>query len=284
MAYSFAVSIEAWECTVARPAWTQRLRELREKEHLRREDLAGMAHVSPGTVKAYELGLRSPSRRTLIALLDALQADLHTRSEILIGAGFAADAKTPAARLSNPWFTLDEATREVERSRFPAHLSNEVLDVLFANTLMQRVWETDYTGPPLNAFERNFLSVLSHPHVADRLLNWEEALTEVLSMVKGHYGGDGAVTGENLYFGAAMEHFLRGDSAHVKRFLAIWESVPARQRKFRFSYPVVWKHSKVGPLRFEVQVNPADGLGSVIFCDWVPMDAATWCALDELRP
>ena len=269
---------------MAAAAWTQRLRELREKEQLRREDLAERARVSRGTVKAYELGLRSPSRRMLVALLDALQADLHTRNEVLTGAGFVPDAKTPAARLSNPWFTVEEATREVDISPFPSHLSNEVLDVLHANTLMQRVWETDHTRPPANAFERNFFSVLSHPHVAERLLNWEEALTDVLSMIKGHFSGDAAITGENLYFGAAMEHFLRGDSAHVKRFLAIWESVQPRQRKFRFSYPVVWKHTRVGQLRFRVQVNPADALGSIIFSDWVPMDAATWCGLDELRP
>ena len=268
---------------MAAARWTQRLRELREKEHLRREDLAERAGVSRGTVKAYELGLRSPSRRMLVALLDALQADLHTRNEVLTGAGFTPDAKTPAARLSNPWFTVAEAIREVDASPFPSHLSNEVLDVLHANPLMQHVWETDHTRPALNAFERNFLGVLSHPHVAARLLNWEEVLTEVLSMVKGHYGGDGAITGENLYFGAAMDHFLRGEPARVKRFLAMWEAVAPRQRKFRFSYPVVWKHSRVDALRFQVQVNPADAVGSMIFSDWVPMDAATWCGLGELR-
>ncbi len=164
--------------------WARQLRELREKEHLRREDLAELARVSPGTIKAYELGLRSPSRQFLVAILGALKADLHTRTEVLIGAGFAADSQTPAERLKNSWFTLDEAVQAVDRSPFPAHVSNEVLDVLFANSLMQRVWEADYSQPPRSAFERNFLSVLSHPHVATRLLNWEEALTEVLSMLR----------------------------------------------------------------------------------------------------
>lgn len=268
---------------MATAVWAMRLRDLREKEQFRREDLAALAGVSPGTIKAYELGLRAPSRRFLVALLDALKADLHTRTMVLSEAGFAPDSKTPAARLSNPWFTIDEATAEVQRSRFPSHVSNEVLDVLFANDLMESVWEAHPSPLPARPFERNFLGVLSHPHVAERLLNWEEALSEVLSMLKGHYGGDGVVTGENPYFGAAMEHFLAGDSSHVQRFLAIWENVKPRQRKFRFSYPVIWKHSVVGPLRFEVQVNPADSLGSIIFSDWVPMDAATWEGIERLR-
>ncbi len=264
-------------------AWAQLLRELREKERMRREDLAVRARVSPGTVKAYELGLRSPSRQLLVALLDALKADLHTRSEVLLGAGFAADGETPAARLSNPWFTAEEATRLVAQSTFPAHLSNEVLDVLYPNMLLLRVWEARELKAQAGGFNRNFLSTLSHPHVASRLLNWEEALTHVISMLKGHYGGDGSISGEHPYFGAAMEHFLKGDAAHVKRFLALWDRVQPVQRKFRFTYPIVWKHSVVGPMRFEVQVNPADALGSMIFCDWVPVDAATWAALERLR-
>lgn len=93
---------------------------------------------------------------------------------------------------------------------------------------------------------------------------------------QGALRGDGAVTGENPYFGLAMEHFLAGDSSHVQRFLAIWEGVEPRRRKFRFSYPVI------GPLNFQVQVNPADALGSIIFCDWVPVDFETWSRLEHL--
>ena len=50
-----------------------------------------MAGVSAETIKAYETGLRQPTRSYLVAILDALKVERHLRNDILVGAGFAPD-------------------------------------------------------------------------------------------------------------------------------------------------------------------------------------------------
>jgi transcriptional regulator with XRE-family HTH domain len=258
------------------------LRGLREKEGLSRREVAELADLAPATVKAYELGLRNPSRPMLVKMLDALKADMFTRKEIMAGAGFAPDFQTPSARLPEEWMTLQEATTEIEGSPFPSCLTIEVLEVVAANVLMQRVWEVDFANELHEPFERSFFSMLSRRRVADKILNWDEAVSIVISIVKGHYGGEAAFTQGNPYFAAAVEFFLAGDTEYVQRFLTLWQTVPAQRRKLRFAYPIVWRHSQAGTLRFRAMVNPGDDRGSYTFNDWIPTDAGTVEAIAHL--
>ena len=258
------------------------LRALREKEHLTGDQLARLASVAPATVKAYELRHRNPSRHVLSALLTALKADMYTRAAILEDAGFAADGLTPSNRLPDAYFSYEEAVQEAESSPFPSCVSNEVMEVLAANALLQRVWGVDLSRERQGPFERSMMSMLSFPGVADCILNWDEAVGLTISIVKGNYGGETAFTPANPYFAAVIEHFLKGDPHYVQRFLALWQTVPGRQRKFRFAYPIVWQHAVAGTLRFLVQANPADQRGGLIFNDWIPLDGATWAGLHLL--
>lgn len=264
--------------------WSQRLRALRDEEGLTRVELAELASVAPATVKAYELGHRNPSRNLLTALLDALKADMHTRALVLSGAGFAEDGATPSRRRPDEYFDLLEATREVASSPFPACVSNEVMEVLAVNSLLQGVWGVDLGKALQGPYQRSMASMLSHPGVGARLRNWDETVCMVISILKGHYGGESSFRPDgNAYFAGAMDRFLEGERQHVQRFLELWEATPARQRKLRFSFPITWKHDRTGELHFLVQVNPADQRGALLFNDWIPLDGETWRGLDLLR-
>ncbi len=257
--------------------WAGQLRSLREQEGLTRAQLAHLASVASATVKAYELGHRNPSRQLLTALLDALNADMFLRNSVLTGAGFAPDDRTPAQRLPQAYFSFGEALPEMDRSPFPCCLLSENMEILAANRLFQRVWEVDLRRELRGPYERSMVSTLSTPRTADRILNWDEAMSLAISILKGHYGGEAAFQPDsNPYFAGAMEHFLAGDPDYVRRFLALWQSTPARQRKLRFAFPITLQHSEVGALRFLVQVNPADQQGSFTFNDWIPLDGPTW--------
>jgi transcriptional regulator with XRE-family HTH domain len=256
-------------------AWANQIRHLREQEGLTREQLAHLASVAPATVKAYELGHRNPSRHLLTALLDALKADMFLRHTVLTGAGFAPDGRTPAERLPDEYFSFEEAVLEIDRSPLPACVLSENMEIVAANRLLQRVWEVDLARELQGPYERSLVSTLSTPRTADRIRNWDEAMSLAISIIKGHYGGEAAFA-SNPYFAGAIEHFLAGDPGYVQRFLALWETTPARQRKLRFSFPVTMLHSQVGEVRFHVQVNPADQRGSFTFNDWIPLDAPTW--------
>ena len=260
--------------------WSTLLRDLRDREGLTRREVASRAAIAPATVKAYELGLRHPSRELLAAVLDALKADLLTRNQVLAGAGFVPDGRTHADRLDNEWFTFEKAAAEIEQSPFPAHLGSETMDVVAANTAMQGVWGVDLRFDHRRPFELNLLSMLSAADVADRIENWDEATSIAVSVLKGHYGGDAAIQVEhNPYLAAAMQHFLEGEPAYVQRLLQIWAAVEPRKRKRRWAYPVTWLHPEAGRLSFHVQVNPADAVGSISFNDWIPIDEATWAGV-----
>lgn len=79
------------------------------------------------------------------------------------------------------------------------------------------------------------------------------------------------------------EDFLKGASHYVQRFLVLWDTTPGRQRKLRFSYPITWRHSRVGTLSFLVQANPADHRGGLVFNDWLPLDGTTWVGVRKLQ-
>ncbi len=259
--------------------WGQELRDLRDKEGLTRRQLAALASVAPTTIKAYELGHRNPSRN----LLDALKADMHSRASILSAAGFAPDGVTPSKRLVDEYFTLEEAAEETANSPIPSCVTNEVMEVLAANSLMQRVWEVDLAREFRGPFERSMVSMISRARIADRILNWDEAVGLIVSIIKGHYGGEQALdAGQNPYFAAAVEHLLAGEPRYVQRFLTLWTSTQPKQRKLRFAYPITWQHTRLGTLRFYVLANPADQRGGIVFNDWLPLDGATWSALGQL--
>ena len=264
--------------------WFDQLRRLREQENVSRPELAARSGISTASIKAYESGARHPSRPALSALLDALSADAFARQEILVGAGFAPDGRSPAERLNDEWFNLEDASAEIAPLPHPACVTTELFEVVAANECIQRVWEVDLHRELSGPFERGFLSMLSTPRFADRLLNWEEALSVAVSVVKGHYGGDAALDPtRHPYLAAAVQHLLSGNSEYVQRFLGLWMGVPGRMYRVRLTYPVVWNHSEFGPLRFMAVTGPANRQPSLWFNDWVPIDAHTATSIAELR-
>ena len=64
-------------------AWRRRLSSHRRAVRLTQADLAKEAGVSLGAIKAYEQGLRDPSRDVLISILDALKLDRGSRNQLL---------------------------------------------------------------------------------------------------------------------------------------------------------------------------------------------------------
>lgn len=265
------------------PGWFDQLRRLREQESVSRAELAARSGISAASIKAYESGVRNPSRPALSNLLDALSADAFARQEILVGAGYAPDGRSPADHLGDEWFTLEDACAEIAPLPHPACVTTELFEVVAANACIQRVWEVDLHRELTGPFERGFLSMLSTPRFADRLLNWSEALSVAVSVVKGHYGGDAALDpSRHPYLAAAVQHLLNGSPEYVQKFLALWMGLPGRMYRVRLSYPVVWNHSELGPLKFVAVTGPANRQPSLWFNDWVPVDAHTATAVAQL--
>ncbi|TMB69402.1 MAG: helix-turn-helix transcriptional regulator [Chloroflexi bacterium] len=264
--------------------WAAKLHDARLALGISQRDLAQRAGVSLGTVKAYEHGERHPSRDSLLAILNALALEQIARNEILTSAGFAPQGAPLAPDVTPGYvFTLDEAARHIEEHPWPACVVNEVMEIVAANTVAQRLWDVDFARELTTPIERNFLSVASNPRFASKVPNWDEGVGVGVAILKGHHRDpQTSPEASTAYFAGVMEHFLQGDPQYIARFLKLWEEVPPRAPKVRWSFPVLWDEPGLARMSFKVLISSASEPDALAFNDWIPTDAATWEALTTI--
>jgi transcriptional regulator with XRE-family HTH domain len=257
-----------------REDWSTLLREARTAVGLSRSQLADRAEVATTTVKAYELGLRNPTRQLLTRLLDALDCDRYQRNRVLETAGFKPDGlevwtRTPAFAL-----TLEEARAEINRYRWPALVTGEGLKVIATNAAYAQLFGR---RPGTVEDTRGFMAWMSYPALAERLKNWDEVMSFLIGVLKGSMRfPEGIPEGSSNSLRSSLEAFFSGEPRYVRRYLDLWDRTPATIAKARFSYRIVFDHVVLGRLSFRcigTGVNELDGL---IINDWVPEDAQTW--------
>lgn len=266
----------------ANDGWREELRQAREHGRLSREELARKAGLAPVTIKGYELGTRTPSREMLTVLLDALDMDRFQRNLVLEGAGFRPDGLEVWRRNPDFAFSFDEARAEIQRYEWPALLTGEGLRVLTTNAAYDRLWGR--TSSDQAEQSAGFLGWMSHPGFASRLKNWDEVMAFLIGVLKGSLRFPEQVPeGTSPSIRRAMDQFLAGDAAYIRRYLDLWDRTPAATAKSRFSYHIVFDHIAIGTLEFRclgTGVNEVDGL---IINDWIPANAATWNRLSSPR-
>jgi transcriptional regulator with XRE-family HTH domain len=263
--------------------WHLALRTFRERLSLSRTELAHLTHISPETLRAYEAGRRKPSRQNLDAMLDALKLDRTQGNRIRLALGFAWDSRDYGIPGIADQFTLEELAVEIERLPWPAFAANEMMEIMAANRIIQKLWRVDLGREFLEPIERNALKVASSPRFARHLVNWDEAIGALVAMWKGHHRGPESLNASSPYFERLLKDFFAGDPTYVRRFLAVWERTPAREPKVRIHYRVVWHDDTVGEMRFLGILGPGNQWEALAWNDWVPVDAETWQRLEALK-
>jgi transcriptional regulator with XRE-family HTH domain len=261
--------------------WATAIKDARKQLGLTQAELATDTKIPLESLRAYEEGRRRPSRARITALLDALKVDRGTRNNALVSLGYAPDMLSFREQFPELMFTLEEATEEIERFPWPACVLDEWMAVMSANTVAQRLWGVDLRHEFTQPVERNLLSIASNPRFADRCLNWEEAVSTALAGFKWHHRGENDPDAPSPYFAAVVEHFLTGDPKYVGKFGELWQKVKPLKIKQRWSYPIVMQEPE-GILRFRVFVTGANEPLGLVFNDWIPLDAGTWLALDQI--
>jgi transcriptional regulator with XRE-family HTH domain len=256
-------------------SWSSLLRAAREAVRLTRAEVANSSGVAAATIKAYELGVRNPSRPLLTAILTALQCDRYLRNQVLEAAGFRPDGLEVWHR--NPDFALsfDEACAEIRRAPWPAIVTAEGLKVVAANAAYDALWGRR-PGAAAADEAGGFLSWMSYPPYADRLKNWDEVMGFLIGVLKGSLRFPQEVPEASAHMRPALERFFAGDPGYIGRYLDLWDRTAASVAKARFSYRIVFDHILLGQLSFRcvgAGVNEVDGL---IINDWIPADAETW--------
>ncbi len=263
--------------------WAALLRKARRDIGLSRPALAEGAGVSAQTVKAYELGFRRPSRALLASLLDVLEVDRRLRNEILVGAGFAPDGERLGPHNPDYMYTVDEARALIAGLPWPSHVTSELMEVVAANRVAQRLWGVDLERELLGPVERNLATFATNPRFADRVTNWDALVAVAIGVLKGHHRGAVPLPETaTAYFAAVIERVFDGNPRYVRRLLDLWDRVPPRTAKIRWFYDVHWADRVAGEMRFRVSVAVADEPGGLMFHDWIPVGAETWTRLEAV--
>lgn len=206
-----------------------------------------------------------------------LQIDRMQRNAILLSAGYAADGdQLGPDRTPGFMFSPDEARHHIEQMPWPAFVANEFLEVVSANSVAQRLWRVDFSHDLLRPLQRNLLGVASSKRFIGCVRNWDEALTYVLGVFKGHHRGPVDPDNPGPYFSKVMDDFFSGDAAYVARFESVWQRTAPLEHKVRWFYPVVWSEPGVGQMSFRCLVTTANDPDGLAFNDWIPEDATTW--------
>lgn len=259
--------------------WPAQLRSARRSVGLDLPELSGKAGIPANTIKAYELGRRMPSRARLAALLDALELDRRVCNQIMIDAGYAPSGRTSPSR----FMSFEEATAAIRARPWPALVMSETIEMHAANDLALALWGFD-TGRLDDPVMRNVLSMAAESTLAERCLNWEEAVGGIIAVFKGHRRGMESLEDPSAYFAAILDQVNRGRPELVKRFVNLWERTPpAAPDKVSWVYPVVWRVPRVGTMRFTCVVSSVNEVDSLDIDDWVPADSASHRNLERLR-
>lgn len=265
--------------------WRAALLAARRRRGVTRAQLAAGAGVAAATIKAYEGGLRRPSRAALVRMLDELRVEREERRAILESAGFAPDdrSRMPDDRLRAESLSRDEAAAAVEHERWPCFVVDKFLSVVAANRVAQALWGVDLSLEFPDPLDRNLLSVATNPRFADRVVNWDEAVGYIVAERKAHDWAPEHIEQPSALLATLLERFMSGDPKYVARLADLWQRAPEQwAQKMRWSYPLIWNEPGIGELRFRCLTGIAWGLEGLAFNDWIPADAPTWLALDHL--
>ena len=267
--------------------WHDRLRDARRDLGLSQGDLGGMTSLSAETIRAYESGRRHPSRAHLESIVDGLGLSPLAGNSILVEAGYAPrEPLFPASQYPGFYFQAEELQPYIDERPWPDFVLNQPLELMAANRAAQALWQIDLANElaTRSRAQLNMLSVASDHHFADRIPNWPDVMSVIIAVFKGQPRlPESSLDEPSAYFGEVLAEFARGDPSFLPALATLWESVPAREAKVNWTYPVVWCDPEFGEMRYLAQVSTANGVDGFAFNSWIPLDAETWMVLERVK-
>jgi transcriptional regulator with XRE-family HTH domain len=257
------------------------LTEHRKRLRLSRPEVARRSGLSVSAVKAYETGTRHPSREALTAIIDSLGLTKAEAGPLLAGAGYATNWRAIFHETYGPrgveWFAA-----EVQRSAWPAFVTNEASDLIAANGAFRAL-----VGMP--ARERlpdpdrwNLFALLSSSPFAERIENWDEVMSFVLGLGKAGLRREVNPERPPPWVAEPLQRFLQGRPAFVTRMLKLWEPAEPVEHTTRMRCPMRWRHEGGQLMRFSGLIHVADVWQVFAWHDWIPEDAETMRLLGDL--
>ena len=264
--------------------WRARLRHEREQLGLTQAELGTAAGLSPEAIRKYESGARTPNREHLHAILGALQVPQVRARGILGEAGFsAAERLFPIDAHPDYFYTLEEASAEIERTPWPQFVVDNVMEIAAANRAASLLWGVDLAAELAGRTrsQLHFLALMAEPLFASRIANFEECLAMAVGVLKGVPDGGAAIDAPGPWAEQVLGHFAANHPGALASLLHVWERTPPRPPKSRWTYRIVWREPE-GEMRFEAVVSTASEPDGLSFNDWMPADAESHAVLERV--
>ena len=264
--------------------WRVRVREARRHLGLTQDELAHKAGVSKETIRSYESGRRLPDRDYLVRVLEAAELPRLEANAILQELGFAPIRELPIPTDPATWSGSRDAQRLVDQCPWPAFAINNLVEVVAANSAFEALFDVDLARELPDPSSRSLLALATTPRFVDRVKNWDEAVATVIAVWKYGFTNVASLDDPTPYVSKMLESAAAGDPSYLRRMVKIWEDVEPIPPIRRWFYPIVWRDDELGTLRLQGLVHTGDDPETLIsFNDWIPIDAATWSALEGIR-
>ena len=260
--------------------WRSSLREWRRRSNLTQETLAARANLSKSAVRAYESGVRKPSREALTQLVRTLGIPRQEANLIFASAGFTIDWST----LLEGRYVFDEevARAQLARCPWPAFLTDQAINVVATNRPLELIFDVDLAAEYLGPTDRNLLGGASDPHFARYLENYDEVVSFMIGLAKGDPRMQQNMERPAPWLEEPMSRFLQGDPQLITRVMGLWESAPPIPHRTRHQFEIRWLYKGETPMRFLGILTTADVWNELSWNDWIPADPETWAVLNEI--
>jgi hypothetical protein len=128
----------------------------------------------------------------------------------------------------------------------------------------------------------NLVAVASDRQFAHHVVNWDECISTLGGMLKtGPHPH--TLDRPDPYFNEVLAEFTQGDPVFLKRLIDLFAEAPPREPRARQLYRVVWRDDDYGEMRLLGMTTIASEPESLGFNDWIPLDAASWTALERVK-
>jgi transcriptional regulator with XRE-family HTH domain len=257
--------------------WRSSLRNWRRRKGIAQKTLAAKTGLSHATIRALESGSRNPSREALTRIVRQLGIPRQEANLIFASAGYTIDWST---LLEGRYvFDEDHARTQLEQCPWPAFLSDQAINVVATNHLLELIFDVDLTRQYLGPTDRNLLGGASDPNLARYLENYDEVVSFMIGLAKGDPRTQQNMERPSPWLEEPMARFLQGDPQLITRVMGLWESAPAISHRTRHQFEVRWLYRGETPMRFLGVLTVGDLWNELSWNDWIPADSETWSTL-----
>jgi transcriptional regulator with XRE-family HTH domain len=259
---------------------------MRRSRGLTQAGLAQRAAISTDSVRRYEAGNRQPSTASMSRLADALELHGSRRRSFFDSAGVD-EAPPPDQEIGIDGYETVSVEIEtiLDAVPWPSFVAGDIMDLVAANRAAEMLWDVDLSAEfkRRSRAEVSFLSIAAERRFATRIVNWEEPVAALISVLKAMPRTSLMLDDASPLLSDVLEAFAENDPGALGRLFTLWESTPPAEAAIRWGFPITWNDPRVGELRFLNLVDAISAVDGFSFNAWLPRDAETVARWQELE-